>query len=1290
MTQTIPVPPASSYSGSGGGDGWAVAMTPAAIYNVFHHSSSLTVACHLQSDASPCWDPKTITDGDGDGFATSGQPGMYMDQATADLYVYATRQADQAGGVVCFDTAKADKGDDPYCGFTLLTSAGESPITSNGALSAPALVGTHLYAFNYADGSGADGAKNKLLCFDTALRKPCANQPFALPITSGAVGDGSYPEPAAAAVAGHVIVPITVDGADQLTCFDDATESPCSGFWPTVLTTRYSTTDGAPFPLPQTTGAIDGFCLPTGVDPCFGFDGASTPTPSGMNGVITANTGWNGTGLVVGTRVYVPNGNIDQVECYDAATDASCINFPRSFPGLGFMYTVNPDPQRPTCIWVNADNGSGQIQNFDAYSGGGCGTGPVRVLASSVVAPSTTCYPTSYSSLQVVSPARSAYSSGTITFVDGDDNAIPGVPQATLDATGAVSLSGLALNTSNGLPQFLISLDGASATTLVAVKITWTAAADPSCTPTGQQASLVYVAVGDSYSSGEGAPPFEDGTNFPYVDPQENTLTYGSGATGCHRSLTNFAKIVAPRLSQLLTPVLFDRTCSGAEIAPSGGDKGPIAPTSKTSGRTDGQVDQALAQLSQSGRDAQSVQLVSATMGGNDAGFGDLIQACLIPNLARTLFNNYDQTPGEVEWLVERFHCKNFDQALFHTDDKIKQLNTLEQDAESGLLHAFPNAQVYELTYPGIVPQQSDFPGDSCGGVLGSDAAYVRTKVQAIDDAVRDAAATTHKGNGRMHVVDVQDAFGTNALCPSNPSKALANGISQQRLNSVVQSLLASGTDSRQLLDELNSRYQGFRDCVVSHAIGGLIGEAFCKGPLNNLEKAFDNLTAYFTADRIHGLVGQLANGASAQQRFDNSRLFFHPNTTGFDVMACHLEAAYKSTGAGGCQPQYGGVLAYSVNGTALVHPTPLPVKPAIKLPFSFNGFDLGSVVHAVIHSPVHDLGTFSAGGDGTVSDQLQLPKDLAPGVHKLTFTGTNNDAPREVDVLVQVPGSPRPGEDYGLYQTGFTGDTSVTVKYGDLAWGSLTPDAEGGVLLEVPVPQLAPGESLPLTLTGDTTGTSIRVPLTVDSPAPGTGGSGSSGTSGASTAPLACTVVPIMTFSPKTPTAGAPVRVTVHAQSGARISLFSAATSSKHYVVTASATTTAQSMARLTLRPSTNARLYAQISASGCPTVKSAVRTLVVRAAVTLRVRHTGGPRYVIGGSVRPARVAARVIRLYATDAHHRMKLIGTAKVSRVTGLWTLRHTFAERGTITLVARVARTKANAAGSSTRKRVNVD
>ena len=126
-TIVIPVPPASSFQGSGGGDGWGLAMTPTAVYNVFHHQdTSLQVACHLQSDASACWPTKTITDGSGNGFASQGDPGLFLDQATGHLFVFATRLSDLTGGVVCIDTTQPAANLDPFCGFTQLTGVGEA------------------------------------------------------------------------------------------------------------------------------------------------------------------------------------------------------------------------------------------------------------------------------------------------------------------------------------------------------------------------------------------------------------------------------------------------------------------------------------------------------------------------------------------------------------------------------------------------------------------------------------------------------------------------------------------------------------------------------------------------------------------------------------------------------------------------------------------------------------------------------------------------------------------------------------------------------------------------------------------------------------------------------------------------------------------------------------------------------------------------------------------------------------------------------------------------------------
>ena len=147
--ESIPAPPASNFAGSAGGDGWGLAFTTAAVYNVFHHDSVLQVACHLQKNATPCWAPKTITDGSGNNFASAGQPGLWMDQANGHLYVFATRVNDQTAGVVCIDTTQPGSVLDPFCGFTALSAVGAAPMTFGFSdLSDPVVVGTSWYAFN--------------------------------------------------------------------------------------------------------------------------------------------------------------------------------------------------------------------------------------------------------------------------------------------------------------------------------------------------------------------------------------------------------------------------------------------------------------------------------------------------------------------------------------------------------------------------------------------------------------------------------------------------------------------------------------------------------------------------------------------------------------------------------------------------------------------------------------------------------------------------------------------------------------------------------------------------------------------------------------------------------------------------------------------------------------------------------------------------------------------------------------------------------------------------------------
>lgn len=598
--------------------------------------------------------------------------------------------------------------------------------------------------------------------------------------------------------------------------------------------------------------------------------------------------------------------------------------------------------------------------------------------------------------------------------------------------------------------------------------------------------ALVDVALGDSYSSGEGNPPFENGSNYAPAVQQDNTYTY-SGGNSCHRSLANYAKQSAPNLSP--STLLVDRTCSGAEIVPAAGsDKGPIVPTSATSGRTDDQVTQALARLNTDfgGLKPTDVGLVSVTMGGNDAGFGDLIQACLFPNIIRLLVGTYPNTPVDVAlltWVLTHSGqaCQFIADKQFHVVDKMNALPALELDAQASATTAFPDARVLQLTYPDFVPQQSDFAGDSCGGMLRADSNYARSAAQQIDDAIlTSGVATTSQSRGRFQVVDLQNAFGPNALCPADPTKALVNAIDPGALTNVIKGLSAPGTETRALLDNLVNAYSNFRNCLI---VLGAIDPTLCAPQTAAVAASVNALQAYFTGPRIQALVGTLTSatprpdqppGSPADIQFDNSRLLFHPNAAGWHVMSCNLTAAYNGTSQSACLPSQGGPLIYQFNGATLTTSAPVVLAPGVAVPFQFNGFDPGTNVSITGYSSAVDLGSVPVSGSGVVTGSFTLPLDLNPGVHRVVFQGTNNGSPRMIEVLVQINGRPVAGEDYGLYFGGFTQDSQVDIMYGGLDYGLQTPDENGGVFVEVPLPAVTQPLSISITATGLTTHRSV------------------------------------------------------------------------------------------------------------------------------------------------------------------------------------------------------------------------
>ena len=493
-TTVVPGPLPSKYPATTNSDGWAVALSKTQVFNVNHHRNDLEVTCHNQIDASFCWpaQSKTISDGVHQ-FATSVAPGLQINQSTGHLFVFAVETPGNTAGVVCIDTTQpvAAPGTSLFCGFTPLSAPGDAPIATYAGISSPTLVGSNWFAFNEVANTDT-GTQNTMLCFNVATGTACPSQPFTV------FPKGIVPAPFTVAggmgQAGTDLFPQVADATKaRLTCFDAIHLVPCTGAWP-VGTPGIA---GPPVPAYSTTGTIQGVCLTVASNPCVTLTGATLATPANFTNAIGTNNSDNGPALTIGNSVYVPVSGSSSIGCYNFTTAAGCPGYPKKLKSrtLIGLYTVNADPQRPTCLWVDSNGGTEEIQNFDVVSGGACSHGPLRVRSDALVSQERSCQPTSYTSLQITGPPRSTYASGTVSFEDNQGNPVAGLPTTSLNALGTADLSGINIVSKIALPQFVVNFNGLNPMPAnFGMKLSWTAPFGPNCkgeTPSNLGYSLV-------------------------------------------------------------------------------------------------------------------------------------------------------------------------------------------------------------------------------------------------------------------------------------------------------------------------------------------------------------------------------------------------------------------------------------------------------------------------------------------------------------------------------------------------------------------------------------------------------------------------------------------------------------------------------------------------------------------------------------------------------------------------------------------------------------------------------
>ncbi|HWM58137.1 MAG TPA: SGNH/GDSL hydrolase family protein [Pseudonocardia sp.] len=275
--------------------------------------------------------------------------------------------------------------------------------------------------------------------------------------------------------------------------------------------------------------------------------------------------------------------------------------------------------------------------------------------------------------------------------------------------------------------------------------------------PDARPGPLYYVALGDSYSSGEGT---------PYVDPVELKAEYGvdtldaagylrdaaeddlgwlgdtgNGGDKCHRS----AHAYGPRVWGMLDQqdpswgVSF-RACSGATTAAFWAEfKGNPAQVEAFAG-------------------GRAADLITTGFGGNDIGFKDIVETCVLESLA----NRYAPDPLDLRnghGACERKHRPRVDAGLADLRANIRALYGQLKDPRflNEPMRVKPGGQIIAIGYP------RPFPPNKTGTCsLGTASSIGEETMRWINSEVVDALNTVIREEAqraRVFYLDTADYF---------------------------------------------------------------------------------------------------------------------------------------------------------------------------------------------------------------------------------------------------------------------------------------------------------------------------------------------------------------------------------------------------------------------------------------------------------------------------------------------------------------------------------------------------
>lgn len=322
-----------------------------------------------------------------------------------------------------------------------------------------------------------------------------------------------------------------------------------------------------------------------------------------------------------------------------------------------------------------------------------------------------------------------------------------------------------------------------------------------------------YVALGDSYSAGEGNPPFASGTDQP------TDTKIGQEENHCHRSATAYPVLLSGKDG---VPIGKHWACAGAEIPNLyHGQWNEVA-----------QLDR----IAPTGKTDPSVKLVTLTIGGNDAGFADVLGACI----------------KAVDALVDPLHpaCQKYDHdvtnaiiALGLGKQNVCNLPPLKgcgvpslHEVYAQIMARAPQARIVVAGYPHLFPKAPPAKCNVGSAVLlnqsislsftKADMTWMNKMSDLLNQQIRDEVAVADPTQQRISFAPVVDAFDGHEVCSAGSKSSDADWIRGAKVDyyqssSLVSILLANGAKPSPF--SFHPKVQGQKAyCrAVREAIGG-------------------------------------------------------------------------------------------------------------------------------------------------------------------------------------------------------------------------------------------------------------------------------------------------------------------------------------------------------------------------------------------------------------------------------------------------------------------------------------